>query len=457
MTLLENSTPTFKEFDPKAIPFQARVLDDIFFNFDYSLGAHEILLSGSVGSAKSLLMAHVALRLVTQFSNATILLGRRALPDLKDTIYRKILDHMEGTFKQGEHFHPRDNIAHLEFQGRSHIMSRSWADKRYKKMRSLELTALIFEELTENNDEDKQAYDEAVMRLGRTPHIPIKIAIAATNPDAPSHWAYKHFIEPNKGRKHPTRHVYYSRTEDNPYLPREYIESLKRNLDPKMARRMLYGEWIEITDEIIYYAYDTDRNFKDEDYKLRPDYPIHLLWDFNIGEGKPMSCALGQFVDDTWHIFDEVIIHGARTAGIIEEIDDKGYFSPNYRYIINGDAAGKHKDTRNSRSDYDIIFHELGKRNLRYEYHVPAANPGIRNRHNIVNAYCFNDLKQSRLLVYRKAKTVHEGFRLTKLKKGASYLEDDSKHYQHVTTAIGYGVHYENLTKTRKPQGSVQL
>lgn len=457
MTLQENSTPTFSEFDPRIIPFQAKVLDDIFFNFDYKLGAHEILLSGSVGSAKSLLMAHIALRLVTMFPNANILLGRRALPDLKDTIYRKIMDHMEGTFEEGEHYHPRDNIAHLEFANRSHILSRSWADKRYLKMRSLELTAALFEELTENDDDDKRAYDETVMRLGRTPHIPVKFIVSATNPDAPSHWVYKHFIEPNTGKKHPTRHVYYSRTEDNPFLPREYIESLKRNLDPKMARRMLYGEWIEIADEVIYYAYDRKHNYVDDDYKINPAHPIILTWDFNIGEGKPMSMACMQYINDTFHIFDEVVINGARTADTIEELHEKGLLKQEYKYQLCGDASGKHRDTRSSKSDYDIILHEISKRNLTYEYCVPIANPPIRSRHNRVNAYCLNDLGRSRIRVYRNCKKTDEGLRLTKLKKGASYLEDDSKDYQHVTTAIGYAIISITDRINRKPQRTVEL
>ena len=73
---------------------------------------------------------------------------------------------------------------------------------------------------------------------------------------------------------------------------------------------------------------------------------------------------------------------------------------------------------------------------------VPRSNPPIRERHNIVNAYCCNSLKQIRLFVYAKCKTLHEGFNLTALKKGAEYIEDDSKEYQHITTAAGYRITY---------------
>src|SRR4051812_6048701 len=111
--LLNSSTPTFSEFDPTEIPFQDQVIDDVFHNFDYSLGTHEVLLSGSVGSAKSILMAHIGIRLCLEFPRAQVLLGRQALTDLKDTIYKKVQDHMEGTLEIGSDYKPQTNIAHF--------------------------------------------------------------------------------------------------------------------------------------------------------------------------------------------------------------------------------------------------------------------------------------------------------------------------------------------------------
>jgi len=39
-----NSTPSLSEFNPKAVPYQHKVLLDIRSNFDYDLGTHEIML-----------------------------------------------------------------------------------------------------------------------------------------------------------------------------------------------------------------------------------------------------------------------------------------------------------------------------------------------------------------------------------------------------------------------------
>ena len=448
--------PALNEFDPRLIPYQFKVLKDVRKNFDYkSHSFHEILLSGSVGSAKSALIAHVAATHCLLYPGARFCLARRAMPDLKRTIFQSVLDHI--SCLDEDDYTVNETKASIKFSNGSEIISTSWADKRGKKARSLQLSGIGFEEVTENDDDDKKAYMELRLRVNRLPNIPEQIIIAATNPDAPSHWAYKHWI----ASEEKNRHVYYSVTSDNPFLPTTYIDQLKRDLDPKMAERMLYGKWIEIEDEVVYYAYSRDRNFKSDDYQVRKELPVYFSYDFNIGTGKPMSMVFFQIVGDTFHFFDEIVIEGARTENTLEEAANRGLFDLSTTYFCNGDAAGKHRDTRSNQSDYDIIdnFMRRYKRKdgtvLRYERRIPSSNPPIRDRHNIVNAYCLNLNKQVRLYVYKKCVTLDEGFRLVKLRQGSQYIEDDSKFYQHITTAAGYAIHHYNSTKSYA--GSVQM
>lgn len=426
-----------------------RVLRDIRKNFDYKEHSfHEVLLSGSVGSAKSILMAHIAVTHCLFYPGARFCLARRSMPDLKRTIFQDVVDHLSDL--PDDVYEINETKASIKFQNGSEIISTSWADRKAKKARSLKLSGIAFEEVTENDDKDKKAYDELRLRVNRLPKIPEQIIIAATNPDAPSHWAYKHWIaSPEKNR-----HVYYSVTTDNPFLPKTYIEQLKNDLDPKMAERMLYGKWIEIESEVIYYAYSRERNFIDKDYEVNPHFPVYFTYDFNIGIGKPMSCAFFQIVHGCFHFFDEVVIDGARTLDTLEEAKSRGLFSLSREYVCNGDAAGKHRDTRSNNSDYDIIDSFVRSCGVSYRREIPSANPPVRDRHNIVNAYCFNSHKQVRLFVYRKCKTLDEGMRLTKLLSGSQYIEDDSKSYQHITTALGYAIHYNNA---KMNSSSVQM
>lgn len=442
----DTSTPTLTEFDPTIIPFQYRVIYDIRKGFDYDRGVHEILASGSVGSSKSLLGAHLACTHAILNKNARVLLGRRTLPSLKDTLIRKCLEHLSTDLT----YWINRNRGTIWFSNGSVLVPYSWADGNYKKVRSEEFSAAVIEELTENDEQE--FYDEIKMRVGRLKHVKEKFILCLSNPDSPEHWAYKYFIQ----SKHPNRHVYYSKTSDNPFLPESYIKSLEETLDPKLVRRMIHGEWIEINSENIYYSYSKDHNFTKLPYKINETTPIRLSFDFNIGVGKPMSSVAAQrTIDGRFHFFAETVVEGARTENIMEEWASKGVLDFNTSYIINADATGKRRDTRSNRSDLEIISQFLDRYRrpdgnpIRYRMDVPLHNPRIRDRHNIVNGQLHSSTGTRRVMLYgafydksgdlqKGIEVLDEGFRLTKLKTGAKYDEDDTKYYQHSTTAAGY-------------------
>lgn len=451
---LASSTPSLTEFNPHAVPYQFRVIRDIRTVYNYSLGAHEILLSGSVGSAKSILMAHLAVTHALSYERSRFCLARQSMPDLKETILSMVVEHIEGDLVEGKDYDHNETKGKITFSNGSEIVSRSWADKKFKRFRSVRLSAAAVEELTENGDDMKGFYPELYARLGRLPHVPESFVVSATNPDSPAHWAYKRFFID----KEPTRHVFLSRTEENSFLKPEYIEGLKKNLDEKMIRRLLYGEWIEITDEIVYYAYNHVSNFRDRDYEPDPAVPIMLNFDFNIGLGKPMSSCASQYLEekDEFHFFRDFVIEGADTEEMMDEIEESEILEIPTIFHVHGDRGGKNKGTRSKRSDYDIIRERLAAyrrkdgSKIQFEIQVPASNPPLRTRHNRVNAYARNSLGRNRLFVYRKAAVLDEGFRLTSLKKGSEYVEDDSKPFQHVTTAAGYGIMWKTEIGNRK-------
>ena len=450
----------FNNFDPSYIPFQDRVIDDIYTKFDFSKGYYTVFNSGSIGSAKTLLGAHVAVRHCLENRRARCLLGRRSLQDLRDTVFTDIVEHIEDSTVKSKIKSIVWNSPKIEFTNGSEIICRTWGDKKPKKVRSLKLSMALIEELTENeNPEDEQVINEIVGRLGRLPHVRQNILFINTNPDEPDHWAYERFIAKNIERGG----VYYSLTKDNPFLPDWYVDNLMEEYDPLMIRRMLYGEWISIISQNVYYMYKKENNYRDFSYEINPRLPIHLSWDFNIGDGKPLSMVLFQYhpSDRTFHFFDEVVVEGMRTRQSCEEIDNKGYFSGKYRFVINGDRNGKNKDTRNNKSDYDIIEKYLSnhKNNLMFTKQVPSRNPEVRKRHNTVNGLLENAKGEHRLFVYKGCEFAEKALRLTKLKKNAGIVEDDSKGqpHQHIGTAMGYGIMSTLSEVGATPQGTRQL
>ena len=466
----DKGTPSFLEFNPKLIPYQYQVIYNIKKKFTYENGPHEILLSGSIGSAKSCLLAWLIISHCTTFMGARALIGRRSMPDLKETIFQTIIDMLQGYDQDGipEFIEDVDYIVNLTTStitfyvgGRyfSQIISRSWADKKYKKFRSVNISFLAIEEMTENTTKEcKGFYTEAIGRLGRIPHIANKecISIIATNPDDPGHFCYDYFIKGSKNN--PNRHVVYSLTEMNPFLPKWYIKSLREKYDSKMIQRLLEGKWIYIASEQIYYEYDSNIHYG-FDNEIDPNYAVRLTFDFNISKGKPMSSVCFQYNDRTkmFKALDEVCIEGARTKTAIENWRDKGIFDlkGNPQIIIHGDATGFAGDSTSEDNDFEILEKFLSNftrddgRSLDFEIQVEEINPSIRNRHNSLNGSLKNDLGDVRIQVNEKCVMLDKGLSKSQLKDGNSYTEDQTTEGQDVAVAFGYGVyavkegHYE--------------
>lgn len=431
------STPTLGEFNPKLIPWQFEAIK--FINtFDYSHGICEIMFSGSVGSAKSVEGAHIVARHVIENKGARVLVVRRALKDLKRTFWQLLLKHLSDSPQIIKSYNKSE--MKITLINGSEIIGDSYDDMNLEKFRSLELSMAVIEEGTES---EKELYDALKMRVGRIPSVKKNIILVITNPDSPSHYLYDMFIgQPNAGKK-----VFYSLTYQNPFLPKWYVENLRRDLDPKMALRMLEGQWIDLDEERIYYAFSQEKNYKAETYRFDISKPIAFCHDFNRSAGKPMSAAVGQYINGHFHIAKAFLVYGGRTQDIMDEIADAGYLDLSTTIEIFGDASGKHTDTRNNRSDWDIIKQFIsnykrkdnGRNNVVFE--VPLANPPIRSRHNVANAIFCNDLGEVSATLYKEAYPAVRGFMLTKLKKGAELVEDDSLAEQHVTSAITYWMH----------------
>ena len=402
-------------------------------------------------------MAHLAVTHCMMYPNARFLFGRESMPSLKRTLVQKTIEHLTPDLKQGKDYIYNRTNASFKFRNGAEIISMSWGDKNYEKFRSLELSAAAIEEVTENDnteviDKAHPFYTELVARIGRlnkeNAGVGENFIIGATNPDDPSHWAYEYFIKGSE--KYANRHVVYSLTKDNPFLPSWYIESLMEKYDKKMIDRLLKGKWVYILSDVIYYEYNSKIDYK-HNLEVDKRYPLRITFDFNIATGKPMSSTLFQHIEakQIFHFLDEVVVEGSRTLDQLDEWAGKGYFDleHNPKILIHGDAAGKHNDTRSNVSDYDIIENFLANyrrkngTSLNYEILVPEANPSIRDRHNILNGQLCNAKGKRRIKIDRKCEILDEGFSKTKLKDRGNYIEDDSKRYQHITTAAGYGIY----------------
>jgi hypothetical protein len=125
----------------------------------------------------------------------------------------------------------------------------------------------------------------------------------------------------------------------------------------------------------------------------------------------------------------------------LDEFEAQGHFAGFHRFEVYGDASGRASSSNSLRSNYDLIKDWFGQRNLNVEIKVPRSNPALVKRWTTVNAMCQNAKQETRIFVYPGCPVLNQGMKLSKKKKGTA-MEDDSKSYQHITTALGYAVCY---------------
>ena len=122
--MIATSTPTIAQFDPTIISYQMDLIRDIRTKYDYSLGTHHVLLSGSIGSAKSTVMAHIILTHCLTNFGARFLIGRLSMPALSATLFNKLLEHIGYDYIEGKDFWVNQTTASIKFRNGSEIISR---------------------------------------------------------------------------------------------------------------------------------------------------------------------------------------------------------------------------------------------------------------------------------------------------------------------------------------------
>lgn len=133
-------------------------------------------------------------------------------------------------------------------------------------------------------------------------------------------------------------------TEDNPFLPSDYVESLKDRYTPEQLRAYLNGEFCNFNAGTVYYMYDRKKHRSFE--TVQPNDRLFIGMDFNVYH---MSATIYVRRDGgkTWHTVDE-IVDARDTKDIIDIIITK------YRghdITVYPDATGTREKTSSSLSD----------------------------------------------------------------------------------------------------------
>lgn len=162
--------------------------------------------------------------------------------------------------------------------GRHVLLEGAYDERAEAKIRGLTIQGAYADELTQ--------IPEAffVMLLSRL-RVPRAKLIATTNPDAPGHWLKKNYI--NRAAELSFLDLKFL-LDDNTTLPRDYVDSVKKEYTGVFFERFILGNWVN-AEGIIYPNYEKAIGEPPEDstptdYRLSIDYGTMnafaaLLWE----------------------------------------------------------------------------------------------------------------------------------------------------------------------------------
>jgi hypothetical protein len=289
--------------------------------------------------------------------------------------------------------------------------------------------------------------DEIADIKGSAVNENIMPALNTVDPRRPDYRAWCWFIGVPDGLNHFYDMAEYAQTANDPdwacyhwtsaeILPPEVIEAAKRTMSARQFRQE-YEASFEAASGRIYEDYGT-ANLTDA--TIQPHEQLCWMHDQNY---TPLSSAVGVVRDGALYLLGEIVLASAVSRQSAEEFVERYATHENKHVLIYGDPAGRAGEKHGQESAYTAMEDVLRNHGWKYTRKVKRAHPSIKDRQNQVRSKICNAMGERSLFVNPSlAPYCHKGLKTVQLKKGSTFLEEDSEE-QHITTAIGYMVDVE--------------
>lgn len=229
-------------------------------------------------------------------------------------------------------------------------------------------------------------------------------------------------------------------TRSNPWLPRDYVESIMATYPAQLAEAYIEGQFVNLTSGTVYYAYNRVAHNSTE--TIKPKEPLFIGMDFNVGH---MAATVYVQRGNGWHAVAElkdVFDTPAITQLIVERWKNQGH-----RIIVYPDASGGSRKTVDASKSDIAVLQQAG-----FEIRAKSKNPAVRDRILAVNA-AFDD---GRLWVNAKECPVVAG-NLEQQAYGKNGEPDKTSGTDHQNDATGYPIAYEMPISRPVMTGSVKF
>lgn len=160
-------------------------------------------------------------------------------------------------------------------------------------------------------------------------------------------------------------------TYSNPYLPEDYISSLRESYPTELIDAYIEGRFVNLTTGTVYSAYDRERCRSTE--TVRPQEPLFIGQDFNVGA---MASTVYVRRPNGWHAVEQLTgIYD--TPALIKTIDSR---FGGHQITIYPDASGASRKTVNASTSDIALLSQAG-----YRVKAPNKNPAVKDRIMSVN------------------------------------------------------------------------
>lgn len=220
---------------------------------------NQILFGGGAGLSKTFMGCVWITTMSLQYPGTRYLLGRAVLTQLRLTSLRTLLEVFRMMGLNDTHFNYNQQTNVIKFFNESEIilkdLQHSPSDTEYDSLGSLELTGFMIDEGTQV---PHKAYSilRSRLRYKLEEYGIIGKGLVTCNPQSAG-WIKSTFYQPLIEETLPENiGVVLGTAYDNPYLPKEYIETLK-SLPEQQRRRLLEADWNYSTSINDIFNYDS--------------------------------------------------------------------------------------------------------------------------------------------------------------------------------------------------------
>jgi hypothetical protein len=295
---------------------------------------------------------------------------RKSLPDLKRTTFPSFTGLLDDGLDQKIRSWNRDtNVVTFNNGSELIFMAESFDDdKELNRFRGLEVNGAGLDEVNELQELTFYKVQERIGSWNKAKGKPPIVCLATCNPS--NNWVKTIIYEKYRSNTLPERWSYIpSKITDNPYIPEEYLESLKE-LPPIQYQRFVEGDW-DIADDVanpFLYEWQDDKHI-DDSIQLNSNLPVYVSVDFNIN---PLCALVIQQIGRGAVVVDEIKIDKGSVDAFCDAV--LALNVPMGLIRITGDAMGKGGTVqqRDNSSAYTQIKRRLGLTDSQF---LIPANP----------------------------------------------------------------------------------